>query len=73
LVSGALCRRVWGLVDRVFVLWPTLAVLRFWDSGVASVTLWLVWPLCGNVEWGRRPNTRSTSRVALFFIYRLQV
>jgi len=53
---------VWGLANRVFVLWPTLAVLRLWHSGVASLTLWLVRPLCGNGEWGRRPNTRSTSR-----------
>jgi len=50
-----------ALADRVFVLWPTLAAVRYWASCFGSLTRWLARPLCGNVEWGRRPNTRSTS------------
>ena len=53
---------VWAeLVDRVSVLWPTLAGDCFGSASIGSSNRWLVSPLCGNCEWGRRPDTRSTS------------
>jgi len=37
------------------------AVLHSWIARFGSLTRWWACRLCGNVEWGRRPNTQSTS------------
>ena len=52
---------MWGLADRVSLLWLTLAVLRVWGANATSLTLMLARSLCGNGEWSRRTDTQSTS------------
>ena len=36
--SCLVCQWVWGLVDLVFVLWPTLAVWHFWSARLTALT-----------------------------------
>jgi hypothetical protein len=57
------------LVDRVPVLWPTLAGGCCWCACFGSSIGLMACLFCGNGEWGRRPDTQSTSPGGVFGVH----